>query len=263
MKDYRIKFFANAMGPEREKSKFTYLNFCGHKVNIPYFIWYIEGAEKNIIVDSGCSAEDYSNVISERKKNIAFSTAEFKDVQDIVPFEEGLRNIFHLSADEVDIIILTHLHWDHCLGVGKCKNAKLIIQEDEWKSAYNHHALFDSAYAPRWFYQEMRNIDLIRGDVELFPGIRVMLTPGHTPGGQAVVINTKKGEYAISGSCVIKDNFYPPEEIKRKTGFSVIAPGVHTDSLVAYENTLKLVQVFGDRVLPCHEAELMKINSIP
>lgn len=53
------------MGEAREKSRFMYLNFYGQKVDIPYIIWRIDGADQNILIDAGCSAEDYYRVVKE------------------------------------------------------------------------------------------------------------------------------------------------------------------------------------------------------
>ena len=63
MNEYSIRLFTNAMGPAREKSRFTYLNYYGQTVDIPYIVWNIEGADQNIIIDSGCSSADYYRVI--------------------------------------------------------------------------------------------------------------------------------------------------------------------------------------------------------
>ena len=46
-------------GPQREKSRFTYMHNFGDKVDIPYVSWLIQGEGRNILVDAGCSAEDY------------------------------------------------------------------------------------------------------------------------------------------------------------------------------------------------------------
>lgn len=68
-----------------------------------------------------------------------------------------------------------------------------------------------------------------------------------------MAVNTKKGKYVITGFCGVYHNFYPPEEIKKAIGYPVIPAAVHIDSTVAYESTIKLVQRFGDEVLPPHE----------
>lgn len=186
----------------------------------------------------------------------------FKDVVDVTSFEEGLKG-FGITPEDVDVIILTHLHWDHIMGTRKCKRARIIVQEEEWKAAYRHHALMEFAYAPRWFYEGMRNLEFVKGDGEIFPGVEVIFSPGHTPGGQSVVVNTRKGKYVVTGFCGVYDNFYPPEEVKKAIGYPVIPAAVHTDATVAYESALKLLQMFGERVLPAHEQALMKIHKIP
>lgn len=262
-KDYTLELFTNAMGEAREKSRFTYLNFYGQKVDIPYIIWRIEGADKNILIDAGCSAEDYYRVIKEgSEEGFVAGGEKFKDVTDVTTFEDGLAK-WGLKPEDIDIIILTHLHWDHIMNAEKCKNAKLVVQEEEWKFALYHHQIMDFAFAPRWYYEQMRNLEIVNGDVDYLPGIRLIFTPGHTPGGQSVAVNTKDGEYVISGYCAINDNFYPPKEIKEAIGYPIIPATVHTDSIKAYESSLKLVQMFGDKVLPSHEQSLMNVERIP
>ena len=56
-------------------------------------------------------------------------------------------------------------------------------------------------------------------------GVRLMLTPGHSPGGQSVVVDTDDGTYVIAGMCTIRDNFYPPEEVLAKGTYKVIPAG--------------------------------------
>jgi N-acyl homoserine lactone hydrolase len=262
-KTYNLKLFTNAMGPAREKSRFTYLNFYGQTVDIPYIIWRIEGADKNILIDAGCSSRDYYRVIKGgSEEGFVAGGEKFKDVQDVTPFEKGLAN-WGLKPEDVDIIIMTHLHWDHIMGAEKCKNAKVIVQEKEWKGAFNHHQMMNFAFAPRWYYEQMRNLEFVDGDVEFMPGIRLILSPGHTDGGQSVAVNTENGWYAVTGYCGIKHNFYPPEEIKKAIGYPIIPASVHTDSIKAYESSMKLLNMFGNKILPSHEQELMKIKEIP
>jgi len=262
-KEYTLELFTNAMGEAREKSRFTYLNFYGQTVDIPYVIFRIAGADQNILIDAGCSAEDYYRVIKEGSDEKFVAGGEkFKDVTDVTAFEDGLAK-WGLKPEDIDMIILTHLHWDHIMNAEKCKNAKLIVQEEEMKAALDHHPIVHFAYAPRWYYEQMRNVELVNGDVDLLPGIRLIFSPGHTQGGQSVAVNTKNCEYVVSGYCAITDNFYPPEEIKKAIGYPIIPATVHTDSIQAYESSLKLLQMFGDRIVPSHEQALMKVERIP
>ena len=195
-----LDLFTNAMGPAREKSRFTYLNYYGQKVDIPYIVWRVEGAGKNILIDAGCSAADYYRVIKGQTKDQFVAGGErFKDVQDVTSFEDGLA-AWELKPDDIDVILLTHLHWDHIMNAGKCKNAKLVVQEAEWRVALNPHPTSTFAYASRSYYEQMRNLELVNGDVDFMDGIRLIHSPGHTPGGQSVAVQTKNGWYVIPAS---------------------------------------------------------------
>lgn len=263
MSKLSLKLFTNAMGLAREKSRFTYLNFYGQKVDIPYIVWKIEGTDQNVIIDAGCGAEDYYRVIKGGSAGQFIAGGEsFKDVQDVTRFEDGLA-AWGLKPEDVDILIITHLHWDHVINAEKCVNARIIVQEAEWEAAINPHPLQKFAYAPRWFYEGLKNVEFVKGDVDFLPGVRLILTPGHTPGGQTVAIETEKGWYAISGYCAINDNFYPPAELQKAIGYPIIPAAVHTDSVEAYNSSFRLLKEFGDKILPSHEQALINVTQVP
>ena len=107
---------------------------------------------------------------------------------------------------------------------------------------------------------ENLNFEEIQGDHSIFPGIDVLLTPGHTPGAQSVVIETCKGKAVIAGFCSVKDNFFPPEPIHDT--FPVIPPGIMTDTIQAYNSALRVKEI-ADIVIPLHEKETLSIKTIP
>ena len=61
---YSITPLVVAHGPQREKSRFTYMHNFGDKVDIPYVSWLIQGEGRVILVDTGCSAADYKDARS-------------------------------------------------------------------------------------------------------------------------------------------------------------------------------------------------------
>jgi glyoxylase-like metal-dependent hydrolase (beta-lactamase superfamily II) len=91
----------------------------------------------------------------------------------------------------------------------------------------------------------------LEGDAEILPGIRAVFTPGHSPGCQAVIVETQQGPAAITGFCCNKENF--PER------GPAICPGVHTDAIAAYDSIQKIKQM-GGIILPMHELELKPIT---
>ena len=61
----------------------------------------------------------------------------------------------------------------------------------------------------RYFPDLLDDVEVVQvdGDAEIVDGIRVLLTPGHTVGGQTVVVNTGPGKAVITGFCCNEENF--------------------------------------------------------
>jgi glyoxylase-like metal-dependent hydrolase (beta-lactamase superfamily II) len=106
-----------------------------------------------------------------------------------------------LNFDDIDVVINTHLHCDHA-GMNKVfTRARIVAQRAEY--AFAHDAPGDHAYAyrPRSSYWDIPadRFDLVAGHCEVFPGLHVVHTPGHTPGHQSVAVNTKSGWLIYTG----------------------------------------------------------------
>ena len=85
-------------------------------------------------------------------------------------------------------------------------------------------------------------------------------------GCQAVAIDTEGGKAVITGFCCVRDNFFPPDDIRERVsplaGYPVIIPGIHVDSFKAYESVEK-IKALADIIIPNHEPEFMDIETIP
>jgi hypothetical protein len=75
-----------------------------------------------------------------------------------------------------------------------------------------------------------------------------------------VFVDTKQGKAAITGFCVIKENFEPPAKI-RAMEMEVIPPGTTVNSYDAYDIMLK-VKEMADIIIPLHEPRFAKINTV-
>jgi N-acyl homoserine lactone hydrolase len=253
MKTYRIRPITLSR-VQSDKGPMTYLVHYGEKIWRPYIFWIIEGAEKNIIVDTAIHAEDYK---SHHKgfKNLP--------IEHLMSFEEGLSKA-SLTPDDIDIVIQTHLHFDHCHNTLKCKNARVLVQEGELRFARDPHPVFASMYDPRLF--DTLDFETVRGQKRVLPGIEVIPAPGHTPGCQAVAVDTEAGRAIISGFCSTMENFFPAENIQETVspfaGYPVIIPGIHYNAFEAYQSIMK-IKALADIVLPVHEPDLMNVDTIP
>jgi N-acyl homoserine lactone hydrolase len=227
---------------EGDKSSFTYMNFPGVpiKLEVTYFI--IEGTPNKsgrVLVDTGSWA--------------ALMAKYWPwNGEDLQTFDESLRK-GGMIVDDIDIIIQTHLHHDHCGNTSKCRNAEVYIQEEEWTFARSPHPL-QAQYYPKELFQGWK-VRLIRGDHELFPGLSILNTPGHTPGTQSVAVDTEKGKVVIAGMCSIRQTFEEPKKVLPAghpfASWEVFAPAIATDMNQNYDSVLR-VKKLGQILFPCH-----------
>ena len=106
-----------------------------------------------------------------------------------------------LAADEVDLVLATHLHWDHFGGataragaalVPRFRRARYIIRDTEWHDATHTHDRNRASYIPDDFLplKEAGVIEYFDGDRTIRPGVRVVRTGGHTGQHQIVFIES-------------------------------------------------------------------------
>jgi N-acyl homoserine lactone hydrolase len=225
-----------------DKSMMTYLIGAGTPISLGVYIWLVEGAGKNVLIDTGCAA-DYLNSIGFPSEQVSTQEEELAKVG--------------LTVDDIDMVVLTHLHSDHARDVAKFRNATLVVQKSELEFAANPHPI-----QAGWFVELPQDrLQVVDGDQEILEGIRVVHTPGHTPGGQSILIETGSGTTGLCGLCTIRDNLYPPEEL-RQMGVRAITPGIHTDAMQAYDSLIKL-QELSDQVIALHDMSYKLMERIP
>jgi N-acyl homoserine lactone hydrolase len=243
MTTYRIRPIALCEGP-RDVSQWTHRLNIGTKCNSAIYVWYIEGSQPKILVDSGVTASYYAGK--------PFIT------RDLISVEDGLRKL-GLTPEDIKIVIITHLHFDHVSLAYLYKKAKFIVQKRELDYARNPHPIDALFYDSSAF--EGLNFEVIDGDKEIIPGVSVLLTPGHTPGGQSVEIETIAGKAIITGFCSQMSTFTQTEEM-RQMGWEVAAPGLHQDVREAYDSVLK-VKRRASIIIPLHDPAFITKEVIP
>jgi glyoxylase-like metal-dependent hydrolase (beta-lactamase superfamily II) len=231
-----------------DKGMMTYQHDYGKPYTIPIYCWYLEGSDKKILVDTG----EMSPLITEdREKAIGGR---------IYTFEEGLKR-YDLTPENIDVIIHTHLHNDHCENDYKCKNAMIYVHEKELETIHNPHPLdFRYLYDYIEDVEENGQIRLVTKDMEIVPGINVIHTPVHTKGGLTVLVETPLGKASITGFCVIKENLFPPNQVKAME-MEVIPPGTLVNSYEAYDIMIK-VKEMADIIIPLHEPAYASVDTI-
>ncbi len=151
-----------------DKSMMTYQFGAGEEYTIPIYCWYLEGGDRKILVDTG----EMSPVQSEeREKNINGR---------IFTFEDGLAR-WGLAPEDIDVVIHTHLHNDHCENDYKCSNAEIYVHAKEMERIHDPHPL-DYRYLEDYIEDVEANgqVKTITADTEIVPGILAVHTPVHT-----------------------------------------------------------------------------------
>jgi len=144
----------------------------------------VRTGDRNILIETGIG-----NKLSERMIRFYGQPAELLDNM----------SAGGVSPDDIDIVINTHLHFDHCGWntirtndriVPTFPKAKYYVQEGEWQHACRQFERDRISYITD-NYDPLINtgqMELLRGDREIVPGISVRVFRGHTAHMQAVII---------------------------------------------------------------------------
>ena len=143
----------------------------------------VRTGDKNILIETGIG-----NKLPEKMAKIYGQPAKLLDNLSAIG----------VSPSDIDIVINTHLHFDHCgwntvLRAGKpvatFPKAKYYVQEGEWKHAHANQRDAISYMADNYDpLVESGQMQLLRGDQEIIPGVSVKVFPGHTRDMQALMI---------------------------------------------------------------------------
>jgi len=223
---------------ETDQGVMTYLNGYGKRIWIPIYAFYLDGGDEKILVDTGLEQFMVPSHVGEQYG------------LEILEFEDALQTV-GLQPEDINVIIHTHLHNDHCENDYKCPQAQIVVQKAEYDFFRNPHPI-DHRYYPDLL--DGLDVRLVEGDVAFRDGIDLILTPGHTPGGQSVAVQTVAGKAIITGFCCNAANF--------PANGPAITPGVHLDAIAAYESIQK-IRALADIVLPLHDLAIGRDKGIP
>ncbi|MBI4303863.1 MAG: N-acyl homoserine lactonase family protein [Chloroflexi bacterium] len=231
-----------------EKSCHLYLAGFGETIQVGYYVWYIDGLKEKVVVDAGVTSA-------------VLAGTGFPGRGDIQSLEEGMGKL-GLKPGDIDTVIITHLHSDHVALAAKFTNARFLVQKRELEAARNPHPVWAPTYRLQKELDSL-NYEVIEGDKDIADGLKLIYTPGHTPGTQSVAVETVAGTTVIAGFCCIRENFEPRTEAKQARAWSVvIPPGAHVDVQQAYDSVLRVKQM-AKLVIPIHSPEYLNEKMIP
>lgn len=111
-----------------------------------------------------------------------------------------------VKPEDVDVVINTHLHFDHCGNNKIFTNAKFYVQADELRYAYAPDRFQKASYLREFFDVKVDYVP-IRGDCRITDEVRILPTPGHTIGHQSILIRENRKTYVYCGDAApLKEN---------------------------------------------------------
>jgi len=169
----------------------------GNQVQLPvssYLVRLEDG--RNVMVDTGMSR------LHIKDPQVTWRGTAIADaLQPSMTEEHDLEvqlDLLGMDARDIDFVINTHFHFDHAGNNDLFTRATFLVQREHYEVA-----LGNPAFPNRYWNLPHRRFELLEGDTELFPGVEAILTPGHAPGHQSVMVRLPvDGPFIICGDAL-------------------------------------------------------------
>lgn len=208
------------------------------------YFWLLQGGGHNVLVDTGMGGSHSFPQDSYRQAAASFPVAPGMDTVSCL-----LRH--GLTPDDIDTVILSHLHMDHCANAPLFRRARIVINARGWKNALAPRHPLLAPYPPeviRTLATEMAGqIVAVADEAEVWPGLSVFWTGGHTVCSQATKVRTGAGTAIITGDVV-----YLYENLERD---HPIGLGV---SVTECLQAMARIRREADIVLPGHDPQILE-----
>jgi len=179
-----------------------------------------------------------SVVLLDFDKKILFDTGNWGDREILIKRlkEEGLK------LDDIDIIILSHFHFDHSINLPLFKKADIIFSKKEIEYAdKNKEDIFIPEFIGDYLKSIRERLRPIESNTKLDEKITLIETPGHTLGSISCLIEYEDFSIMITGDA-IKNGY---EFISRIVDISV--------DREASKNSIKKIKKMADIIIPGHD----------
>lgn len=199
----------------------------GQRIHIPIPAYLIQTDDgRNIVVDTGMHPghiedPEYTFRGQEISKVLMASMREDDRI-------EHRLAALGLTTDDVDTVINTHLHFDHCGNNASFPRARFITQRKHYEAAKVMDA-FPSQY---WDIPGLE-YELLDGEGEILPGVEAILTPGHAPYHQSLMVRLGQDGNVL----ICSDAIYNQDNLDYD------AWGGQADPVVAKESAQKLLKI--------------------
>ncbi|WP_335871314.1 YtnP family quorum-quenching lactonase [Bacillus sp. 2205SS5-2] len=148
----------------------------------PIFFQYMG---KNIMIESGIGV---NRLTEKQKRNYG--------VEEESSVEASLAKL-EIKPEEIDIILMTHMHFDHASGLSKQENgelfsafptAKIYTSETEWTEMQSPNIRSQNTYWKDNWTAIQHQVSSFQNEIEILPGLKMIETGGHSDGHSIITI---------------------------------------------------------------------------
>lgn len=222
----------------------------GEILSIAFYFWVAQGEGRTLLVDTGVSASGV-------EKHSANTVARFgkECAWKVPPEKDPLRQLaeMEIAPEDVQTIILTHLHPDHSANLSSFPKAEIVMARRAWEAI--HSPPHPNLIKPGTYPPDV--MDLLQGEQggrfrlvedgeDVVPGIRCYRMGGHSPDQTVVTVDTSAGEVVIASDAAV---FYDSLELGWPTASYNMAESLYALDWIRGREAI---------VLPGHDWEVME-----
>jgi glyoxylase-like metal-dependent hydrolase (beta-lactamase superfamily II) len=216
-----------------------------------------------VLVDTGLHPDAATNLSRDYGRLTAMMFRSLKPAQET--FAEQLRTL-GVEPGQVETVVMTHLHADHTSAMRLLGAATFVISRAEWAAATSRGAVLAGYVAHHLPPAErVRRVDFERDGEQDAPfarvvdvfgdgSIRLVSTPGHTPGHLSVLLKVADAEVLLIGDAVYTLRSLHEELLPMRT----VDDGLYLDSLRAIKAYAKARP--DARLIPTHDEEAWRAS---
>lgn len=166
-------------------------------IELPVSCFLLRHAQGNVLFDTGCHPSVPENPARWQGME-KFMTPLMPPGENVLTGLEGIG----FSADDIDVVVCSHLHPDHCGCNAFFKRASILVHAREIEAARKPNAVPMGYLASEW---DFGTFDALNGQRDVFGDGKIVLIelPGHTPGGIGALVQLERsGTFLLAADTV-------------------------------------------------------------
>lgn len=159
------------------------------RVLMPVSCYLIQHGRDLVLFDAGLDADLLGKTLRKNGQTVSLDTLLSRQLSDI-----------GIDPSKIGMLVISHYHGDHHGQADLISNARLLMGVGDIEAL---RAEGEAGALKQWIFGN-RPVDAIAADRDLFGDgtVRILSTPGHTPGHLSMMVTLKSGSYVLSGDLV-------------------------------------------------------------